>query len=90
MGFPKSVCTSVNEVVCHGIPNNRPLMDGDTINLDVTLYIDGVHGDNSLMVEVGNVHEDVKKVIKATQKALYESIKICKPGTKFSDIGRKC
>ncbi len=66
MGFPKSVCTSVNEVVCHGIPNNRPLMEGDFINLDVTLYIDGVHGDNSLMVEVGNVHEDVRKLIKAT------------------------
>ena len=66
MNFPKSICTSVNEVTCHGIPNKRPLNDGDTINLDVTLYLDGVHGDNSGMVCVGNVHPDIKKLIDVT------------------------
>jgi len=66
MGFPKSVCTSVNEVCCHGIPNTRPLKNGDTINLDVTLFIEGVHGDTSRMVEVGDVHPEVKKLNAAT------------------------
>lgn len=59
MGFPKSVCSSVNEVCCHGIPNNRKLQNGDYINLDVTLFTEGVHGDNSAMVMVGDVHPDV-------------------------------
>lgn len=66
MHFPKSVCTSVNEVVCHGIPNKRVLRNGDYINLDVTLFIEGVHGDNSAMVEVGNVHKEVSNLIKIT------------------------
>ncbi|EAR84818.1 methionine aminopeptidase (macronuclear) [Tetrahymena thermophila SB210] len=90
MHFPKSVCTSVNEVVCHGIPNTRPLKNGDYINLDVTLYIEGVHGDNSLMVPVGDVHPEIMKLIQTTQKALYESIKVCKPGTPFRKIGEVC
>lgn len=66
MHFPKSVCTSVNEVICHGIPNTRPLKNGDYINLDVTLFIEGVHGDNSLMVPVGEVHQEVLKLITIT------------------------
>ena len=59
MHFPKSVCTSVNEVLCHGIPDERKLRDGDTVNIDVTCYLDGFHGDNSAMVGIGNVHPDV-------------------------------
>jgi len=57
--FPKSVCTSVNEVLCHGIPDNRPLRSGDSINIDVTCFTHGCHGDNSLMVEIGDVHPDI-------------------------------
>lgn len=63
MGFPKSVCTSVNEVLCHGIPNNRPLCSGDIINVDVTAYKGGVHGDSSVMVTVGEVDERVMDLI---------------------------
>ena len=63
MHFPKSLCTSVNEVCCHGIPNTRPLENGDSINLDVTLYIDGVHGDTSVMGLVGEVNEEIKKLV---------------------------
>ena len=90
MGFPKSVCTSVNEVVCHGIPNLRPLENGDYLNIDCTLYKDGVHGDSSVMVKIGDIHPDIQKLIDCTQKALYESIKICKPGTPFNEIGNVC
>ncbi|KRW98279.1 Peptidase M24, structural domain [Pseudocohnilembus persalinus] len=90
MHFPKSVCSSVNEVLCHGIPNSRKLQNGDWINLDVTLFIDGVHGDNSGMVCVGDVHPDVQNLIKVTQKAVYESIKICRPGTPIKQIGEVC
>jgi methionyl aminopeptidase len=90
MGFPKSVCTSVNEVVCHGIPNLRALENGDYMNIDVTLYKDGVHGDSSVMVRIGDVHPDVANLIDGTQKALYESIKVCKPGTPFNEIGNVC
>ena len=61
-----SVCTSVNDVLCHGIPDNRPLKNRDFVNFDVTLYINGVYGDTSAMVCVGNVHEDVKKLIEVT------------------------
>lgn len=90
MHFPKSVCTSVNEIACHGIPNKRPLKSGDYLNIDITLYKYGVHGDNSAMVKIGKVHEDVCKLIDVTQKALYESIKICGPGVPFSEIGMIC
>lgn len=63
LGFPKSVCTSVNEVVCHGIPNKRPLKNGDFINLDVTAYYKGFHGDTSAMATVGEVHEDILNLV---------------------------
>lgn len=66
MKFPKSICLSVNDVVCHGIPNSRELRPGDSVNLDVCLYLDGVHGDNSMMAYVPPLHEDVDKLIKAT------------------------
>lgn len=63
MHFPKSVCTSVNEVVAHGVPNSKVLQDGDYLNIDVTCYINGHHGDNSGMVLIGNVHPDIKRLV---------------------------
>lgn len=63
MGFPKSVCISVNEVCCHGIPNARKLQRGDFLNIDVTAYFNGFHGDTSAMVTVGDVHEDIQKLV---------------------------
>lgn len=85
--FPKSVWTSVNEVLCHGIPDNRPLRDGDYVNIDVTWYIDGYHGDNSAMVMIGDVHQDVKNLIRVTREAMYKAIEIWKPGVSYNKIG---
>ncbi|EGR28288.1 methionyl aminopeptidase, putative [Ichthyophthirius multifiliis] len=79
--YPKTICTSVNEVLCHGIPDQRPLENGDYLNLDISLYLNGVHGDTSIMIQIGEkVHPEIQKLIKTTQQALYESIKICQPG----------
>jgi methionyl aminopeptidase len=75
MGFPKSLCTSVNECLTHGIPDTRKLQDGDSLNLDVCLFLDGVHGDNSLTLEVAEVHPDISRLIKITQEAVYLAIK---------------
>lgn len=88
MGFPKSLCTSVNEVVCHGIPNTRPLQEGDIVNLDVTAYYDGYYGDTSDMAIIGENHSsEVHKLINCTREAVYKAISICKSGTKISLIG---
>lgn len=87
-GFPKSVCTSINEVVCHGIPSSRRLMNGDIINIDVTCYKEGMHGDCSETVLVGEVSQEVKDLVEATREALYEGIKVVKPGVRISEIGR--
>lgn len=87
-GFPKSVCTSVNEVVCHGIPDSRPLQDGDILNIDVTTYINGVFGDTSDMALVGSSHSaKILELIKVTHDCVHEAIKICKPGVPVSAIG---
>ncbi|MCG7302407.1 type I methionyl aminopeptidase [Winkia sp. ACRQY] len=88
MGFPKSICTSVNEVICHGIPDDRPLEDGDIVNLDVTAYKNGVHGDTCAMVEVGNVDEESRLLIERTEKAMMRGIKAVKPGREINVIGR--
>jgi methionyl aminopeptidase len=89
MGFPKSLCTSVNEIVCHGIPNNRKLENGDIVNLDVTAFIDGVYGDNSDMVMIGSSHPPgVKKLVDVSRSAVWQAIKICKPGTPVNMIGK--
>ena len=85
--FPKSVCTSVNEVICHGIPDRRPLQNGDIVNLDVTVYHHGYHGDLNETYLVGTVSKKSKKLVKSTYNALMKAIEICKPGTKFSEIG---
>ena len=86
--FPKSVCTSVNEVICHGIPDQRPLQDGDILNIDVTLYHGGFHGDLNETYPVGRIDDDSKKLLKVTRHSLDEAIKICKPGALLRDIGK--
>lgn len=87
-GYPKSICTSVNEVICHGIPDNYKIKDGDIVNIDVTLFKDGVHGDTNATVLVGNVPESVKKLVECTKKSLDNAIKTVKPGARVRDIGR--
>lgn len=79
-GFPRSICTSVNEVVVHGVPDERPLEDGDIINCDVSIYYDGVFGDTSSMSLVGNVDDDGIRLCRATKEALFSAICALKPG----------
>lgn len=87
-GFPRSICTSVNEVICHGIPSDtKRLKSGDIINIDVTVIKDGYHGDSSIMVEVGEVASHAQRLIKVTQECLYQAIEIVRPGTTLGDIG---
>ena len=86
-GFPKSICTSVNHVVCHGIPGNKVLKDGDVINIDVTVIVDGWHGDTSKMYFVGEPSILAKRLVKVTQEALYLGIRMVKPGVRLGDIG---
>jgi methionyl aminopeptidase len=87
-GYPKSVCTSVNEVICHGIPDSRPLSDGDIVNLDVTVYLDGVHGDTNATFAVGNVDAASERLIVVTRECLDLGIAAVQPGRPISDIGR--
>ncbi|TNF36583.1 MAG: type I methionyl aminopeptidase [Gammaproteobacteria bacterium] len=87
-GFPKSICTSVNEVVCHGIPaDNKILRNGDIINIDITIIKDGYHGDSSIMVFVGEPPKHAERLVKVTQECLYRAIDIVKPGARLGDIG---
>lgn len=86
-GFPKSICTSVNHVVCHGIPSDKKLVDGDIVNIDITVIKNGYHGDTSKMFTVGKPTSSGKLICQHTQKALYEGIKAVKPGAKLGDIG---
>ena len=86
-GFPKSCCTSINEIICHGIPDPTVVKDGDIINIDVTVFHDGVHGDCSETVMIGNVSPEVKDLVVTTYQAWQAAIAICKPGTKYSEIG---
>ena len=89
-GFPKSICTSINQVVCHGIPSeSRILKDGDILNIDVTVIKDGFHGDTSKMFMVGSEKPHAKRLINITQECMYEAIKIVKPGARLGDIGYK-
>lgn len=85
--FPKSCCTSVNEVICHGIPDMRPLEDGDLCNVDVTVYHQGFHGDLNETFFVGNVKEQHKKLVQVTYEALMKAIEIVKPGERYREIG---
>ena len=86
-GFPKSLCTSVNEVICHGIPDDRALVDGDIVNLDVTIYLDGVHGDTNATFLVGEVDPESRRLVTVTEECLLEGIAAVKPGRPISDIG---
>jgi methionyl aminopeptidase len=87
-GYPKSLCTSVNEVICHGIPDDRALRDGDIVNLDVTIFLDGVHGDTNATFFVGNVDDASSRLVDVTRECLARGIAAVKPGRPFSDIGR--
>ncbi len=87
-GYPKSLCTSVNEVICHGIPDLRKLEDGDIVNLDVTIFIDGMHGDLSETVMVGEVDEASKKLVATTYECMMRGIGVVRPGALIRDIGK--
>ncbi|KAA0208241.1 MAG: type I methionyl aminopeptidase [Ignavibacteriaceae bacterium] len=86
-GYPNSICTSVNEQVVHGIPNNRPLKDGDIISIDCGAYKNGYHGDHAYTFEVGEVAPETKKLLKVTKECLYKGIEQFKKGNKIGDIG---
>jgi methionyl aminopeptidase len=87
-GYPKSICTSVNEVICHGIPDDRPLAEGDIVNVDVTAYIDGVHGDCSATFYVGQVDPESRSLVEVTRRCRDLGIDAVRPGRPVSDIGR--
>lgn len=87
-GFPKSICTSLNHVVCHGIPDQRPLKSGDIINIDVAIEKEGFYGDTSKMFFVGNCSPFAKRLVDLTQQALYQAIKAVKPGEYLNVIGK--
>lgn len=87
-GYPKSICTSVNEVVCHGIPNAKQILrDGDIVNIDVTLIVDGYHGDTSKMFFVGEPSPVARKLVEVTEECRRRGIEAVKPGAKIGDIG---
>ncbi len=87
-GYPKSLCTSVNEIVCHGIPDSRKLQDGDIVNVDVTAFIEGVHGDTSCTFLVGDVDPASRALVAATRRAMHAGISVVEPGARIRDIGR--
>jgi methionyl aminopeptidase len=87
-GFPKSLCTSVNEIICHGIPDDRALLDGDIVNCDVTIYLAGVHGDCNATFLVGDVDEVGRRLVRVTREAMWRGIDAVRPGARVHDIGR--
>ena len=87
-GFPKSLCTSVNEVICHGIPDSREVQDGDIVNIDITAYIGGVHGDTNATFLAGDVAEETRLLVERTREALTRATKAVKPGRRINVIGR--
>src|SRR5690606_1626142 len=86
-GFPKSICTSVNQVICHGIPSDKKLKDGDIINIDITVIKDGYHGDTSKMFVVGKPSIMAERLIRVTQECMYLGLKKVKNGARLGDIG---
>jgi len=86
-GFPKSCCTSVNEVICHGIPDDRPLIDGDVVNVDITVYFNGYHGDCSEMFAVGNIDKKGKALLQATYDCWIKACEFVKPGRDYKELG---
>jgi methionyl aminopeptidase len=87
-GFPKSLCTSVNEVVCHGIPDSTELREGDIVNIDITAFVDGVHGDTDSTFLVGDVAEEDRLLVERTEEALRRAIRAVRPGRPISVVGR--
>ena len=87
-GYPKSLCTSVNEVILHGIPDSRPLQDGDIVNLDITIYLDGMHGDCSATFAVGEVDAASRQLMRVTRECMELGIAAAKPGRPISEIGK--
>ena len=87
MGFPKSTCTSINNVIAHGIPDDMALVEGDIINIDITVYLDGYHGDCSETFLVGEVEDEVKRLVEAGRNARDIGISVCKPGVPINQIG---
>ncbi|MDX6199205.1 MAG: methionyl aminopeptidase [Actinomycetota bacterium] len=87
-GFPKSVCTSINEVICHGIPDSTVLKDGDIVNCDVTIFLNGVHGDTNATFLVGDVDEESRRLVEVTRECLDVGIAAVKPGNRVRDIGK--
>ena len=88
-GFPKSICTSLNHVICHGIPSNRVLESGDIVNIDVTVIVDGWHGDTSRMFPVGKINNKAQKLIDCTYEAMMNGIEAVSPNAYLGDIGAK-
>jgi len=87
-GFPKSICTSINQTICHGIPSDKRLKKGDIVNIDITVIKNDYHGDTSKMFCVGAVSQHAKRLVSITQECLFKGIEITKPGTTLGDIGR--
>jgi methionyl aminopeptidase len=87
-GFPKSLCSSVNEVICHGIPDSRRVEDGDIVNIDITAFLDGVHGDTNATFLAGDVDEETRLLVGRTREALERGIKAVKPGRRINVVGR--
>src|SRR4029079_19423666 len=87
-GYPKSLCSSVNEVICHGIPDDRPLADGDIVNIDITAYLDGVHGDTCATFFAGEPREEVRLLSERTREAMLRGVRAARPGRPISVIGR--
>ena len=87
-GFPKSLCTSVNEVICHGIPDNRVVEDGDIVNIDITAYLNGVHGDTNATFLTPGTPQEVRDLVDRTREALRRAINAVKPGRQINVIGR--
>jgi len=86
-GYPKSICTSINHVVCHGIPSDKPLREGDIVNIDITLIVDGWHGDSSRMYCVGEVPRKAERLVEVTYECLMRGIAAVRPGGHLGDIG---
>lgn len=86
-GYRHSICTSINHVVCHGIPNEKPLRSGDIVNIDITLIVDGWHGDTSRMFPIGDISRKAERLIEVTYESLDRAIEVAKPGNTTGDIG---
>jgi len=86
-GFPKSICSSINEEICHGIPSDRKLRNGDVVNLDITTYLNGFHGDTSRMFYVGSARKKMSRLVETCKESLQRAIEVVRPGAHLGDIG---